>query len=74
MTDQQSRMNAHYFSTIVRLRLNAERDLRLARAGGDPAAVATARARYETLGAALGVYAAAHLHAHGIRPWPKEQA
>lgn len=73
MNAELSRMNAHFHDTITRLRLHAERDLRLARTSGDAAALATASARYETLGAALGIYTAAHLHAHSTRPWHREE-
>ncbi|THF88958.1 hypothetical protein E7T09_00440 [Deinococcus sp. KSM4-11] len=46
-------------------------DLRLARTANDAAGSAKAQARFDTLMAALGIYAAAHLHAHGTRPWPQ---
>lgn len=68
---QRERMNDHYRQVMVGLFTNAERDVRLARAGSDPAALAKAQARFETLKAALDIYAAAHLAAYGERPWPR---
>ena len=67
-------MNDHYHAVLSRLLSNAERDLRLARTQGAAHEVAKAQARFDTLTAALGIYAAAHLHAHGTRPWPQEAA
>lgn len=68
----QERMNAHFHDLMTGLLTHAERDVRLARAAGDMAAHARARARFDTLTAALGIYSAAHLHAHGCRPWPAQ--
>ncbi|WP_245872744.1 hypothetical protein [Deinococcus planocerae] len=68
----QARMNAHFHRVLEGLLTNAERDVRLARAGEDRAAIARARARLDTLRAALDIYAASHLVGHGERPWPRE--
>lgn len=70
---RRERMNDHYRQVMAGLFTNAERDVRLARGGDDPTALATAQARYETLKAALDIYAAAHLHAYGLRPWPRTE-
>ncbi|BDP43148.1 hypothetical protein DAETH_31170 [Deinococcus aetherius] len=67
-------MNAHYRHVLRELPTNAERDVRLARAEGNRTATARAQARLDTLRATLEIYAAAHLHAHGERPWPREAA
>ncbi|MPY67165.1 hypothetical protein F8S09_10740 [Deinococcus sp. SDU3-2] len=67
-------MNAQYRRLLDDLFTNAERDVRLARAVGDRAGKAKAQARLETLRAALEIYAACHVHAHGERPWPREVA
>lgn len=68
----QEKMNAQYRRILEGLLTNAERDVRLARAEGDGAATAKAQARLDTLQAALEIYAACHLVAHGERPWPRE--
>ncbi len=68
----QDRMNALYRQTVTGIRMNAERDLRLARAAGNAADQARAQARLDTLNAALGIYEGAHRAAHGTRPWPRE--
>lgn len=76
MTDQnsaQTRMNERYRQFMDPLLAHAERDVRLARADGDAQAAARAQARLATLQAALAIYAAAHLHGHGERPWPRER-
>ena len=69
----QEQMNQHFRITLTRLMNHAERDLRLARTAQDMAAANTAKARLDTLEAALGIYTAAHFHAYGERPWPKEE-
>ncbi|MFC6616789.1 hypothetical protein [Deinococcus radiophilus] len=67
-------MNRHFRITLTRLINHAERDLRLARTAQDMADANTAKARLNTLEAALGIYTAAHFHAYGERPWPEEEA
>ncbi len=67
----QGQMNTCYQSIVERLLNNAERDLRLAHAEADAANTAKAQARYDTLEAALEIYAAAHKLAYGARPWPR---
>lgn len=67
MESERERMNAHFQRVMAGLRLNAERDLRLSRRGD----AAKAQARLHTLEAAEEVYAAAHLSAYGMRPWPR---
>lgn len=74
MEDAQAKMTAHYKTVLDGLLTNAERDVRLARAQGDGGALAKARARHETLKAALEIYAAAHLAGYGSRPWPRPEA
>lgn len=64
-------MNDRYHLLMSGVLNNAERDLRLASAGGDPSAIAKAQARYDTIQAALEIYAAAHKHAYGERPRPR---
>lgn len=68
----QTRMNDEYRRILEGLLTNAERDLRLARAEGDRPAAEKARARLDTLRAALEIYASSHFLAHGERPWPRE--
>ena len=68
----QARMNAQYRRILDGLLANAERDLRLAHTANHRADAATAGARVETLRAALEIYAATHLVAHGERPWLRE--
>ncbi|MFC3835677.1 MULTISPECIES: hypothetical protein [Deinococcus] len=67
----QHHMNAQYRRVMDGLLSNAERDVRLARAAGDAHAHATASARFETLKAALGIYAGSHRAAYGTYPWPQ---
>ncbi|WP_233218804.1 hypothetical protein [Deinococcus arcticus] len=67
----QEKMNEVFQRIVQGLQTNAERDVRLARAAGDAAATARDQARLDTLNAALEIYAAAHLMAHGARPWPR---
>ncbi|MCP2015151.1 hypothetical protein L1280_002312 [Deinococcus sp. HSC-46F16] len=70
----QEQMNTQYRHILDGLLTNAERDVRLARAEGDRSGTAKAQARLDTLRAALEIYAACHLVAHGERPWPREVA
>ncbi|MDL2342957.1 hypothetical protein QOL99_02210 [Deinococcus sp. MIMF12] len=70
----QAHMNTQYRRILDGLLTNAERDVRLARAEGDRGGQARAQARLDTLRAALEIYAASHLVAHGERPWPREVA
>lgn len=74
MNPEQLRMNTLYHQIMTRLHDNAERDVRLARADGEPNALAKAQARLDTLHAALEIYAASHKHAYGERPWPRPQS
>ncbi|UBV44731.1 hypothetical protein LAJ19_16370 (plasmid) [Deinococcus taeanensis] len=64
-------MNTQFHQIVSSLLLNAERDVRLARADGDRALADKAKARLDTLRAALEIYAASYLVAHGVRPWPR---
>lgn len=68
----QARMTAEYRRILGGLLTNAERDVRLARADGEPHTLAKAQARLDTLRAALEIYAASHFIAYGERPWPYE--
>lgn len=65
-------MNRIYRDLPGRLMLNAERDLRLARCEGEAGKIACARARLDTLNAALGIYQGAHRAAYGSPPWAPE--
>lgn len=67
---QAQQLTAHYQHTMSRLLLNAERDVRLAQAAGHKHELAKAQARQGSLQAAYDIYAAAYLHAYGVRPWP----
>ncbi|MHA0035425.1 hypothetical protein [Deinococcus sp. PESE-13] len=73
MSENRQKMNETYQRILSGLLLNAERDVRLARAGTDEAARAKANVRLETLRAALEIYAASHKLAYGERPWPREE-
>ena len=53
MNEAALHMNDRYHLLMSGVPNNAERDLRLARAGGDPSATAKAQARYDTIQAAL---------------------
>ncbi|MBZ9750844.1 hypothetical protein K7W42_08205 [Deinococcus sp. HMF7604] len=73
MTEAMERMNRQYRHILQGLQANAERDVRLARAAGDLQSTAKAQARLDTLRAALDIYAASHLVAHGTRPWRRPE-
>lgn len=69
----RERMNDTYHRILSQLLLNAERDVRFAHADADQAGAAKARARLDTLQAAMEIYAASHKIAYGERPWPREK-
>lgn len=71
--EAREKMNRTYRTILTPLLLNAERDVRLASADGDQAALAKAHARLDTLQAAQEIYAAAHKVAYGFLPWPRPE-
>lgn len=73
MNSPQEGMNTQHQCILTRLLLNAERDVRLARADGNRTELAKARAHLDTLQAALEIYAASHKFAYGTRPWPRPE-